>query len=88
MNVKMAEIKNTTVLKICIHCFLANGDICHLLKTFAHSLDPDQDQQTNGPYLDPNHLTLSDDTIEFLKEFFEGIILKKLANTNRSMNIN
>ena len=59
MNVKMAEIKNTTVLKICIYSFLANSDICRLLITFAHSLDPDQDQQTNDPDLDPNHLTLS-----------------------------
>ena len=32
---------------------------CHLLITFANSLDPDQDQQNVGPDLDPNYLTLS-----------------------------
>ena len=38
--------------------FLASGDFCRLLITFANSLDPDQDQQIVGPDLDPNHLTL------------------------------
>ena len=34
----------------------ASGDVCHLLITFANSLDPDQDRQYVGPDLDPNHL--------------------------------
>ena len=38
--------------------FLASGDVCRLLITFANSLDPDQDRQNVGPDLDPNHLTL------------------------------
>ena len=39
---------------------------CHLLITFANSLDPDQARQNGGPYLNPNCLTL----VVFLKEFF------------------
>ena len=35
----------------------ASGDFCHLLITFANSLDPDQAQQNVGPDLDPNCLT-------------------------------
>ena len=38
--------------------FLGGGDFCHLLITFANSLDPDQDRQNVGPDLDPNCLTL------------------------------
>ena len=34
-----------------------SGDFCHLLITFANSLDPDQAQQNVGPDLDPNCLT-------------------------------
>ena len=30
------------------------GDFCHLLITFANSLDPDQARQNVGPDLDPN----------------------------------
>ena len=33
-------------------------DFCHLLITFANSLDPDQDRQNISPDLDPNCLTL------------------------------
>ena len=36
----------------------ASGDFCHLLITFANSLDPDQDQQNLRPDLDPNCWTL------------------------------
>ena len=35
----------------------ASGDYCHLLITFANSLDPDQARQNVGPDLDPNCLT-------------------------------
>ena len=48
------------ILKLLSFCssFLASSDFCGLLKTFANSLDPDQDRQNVGPDLDPNCLTL------------------------------
>ena len=46
--------------------FFANANFCHLLITFANSLDPDEDRQKVGPDLGPNCLTL----IVILKEFF------------------
>ena len=36
------------------YSFFASGDFCHLLITFANSLDPDQDRKNVGPDLDPN----------------------------------
>ena len=36
----------------------ARDTFCHLLITFANSLDPDQDRQNVGPDLDLNRLTL------------------------------
>ena len=33
-------------------------DFCHLLITFANSLEPDQGRQNVGPDLDPDCLTL------------------------------
>ena len=41
-----------------IAVWLALGDFCRLLITFANSLDPDQDRQNVDPDLDPNRLTL------------------------------
>ena len=38
--------------------FPPSGNFCHLLITFANSLDPDQARQQVGPDLDPNCLTL------------------------------
>ena len=38
--------------------FLASGDFCRLLITFANGLDPDQDRQNVGPDLDTINLTL------------------------------
>ena len=38
--------------------FLVSHNFCHLLLTFANSLNPDQDQQNVGPDLDPNCLTV------------------------------
>ena len=38
--------------------FLGSHYFCHLLITFANSLDPDQGWQNIGPDLDPNRLTL------------------------------
>ena len=35
----------------------ASGNFCHLLITYANSLDPDQAQHNAGPDLDPNCLT-------------------------------
>ena len=41
-----------------LNSFPTSGYFCHLLITFANSLDPDQAQQHVGPDLDPNCLTL------------------------------
>ena len=38
--------------------FLTLHDFCHLLLTFANSLDPNQDRVNVGPDLDPNCLNL------------------------------
>ena len=38
--------------------FLANIDFRCLLITFANNLDPDQDQRSVGPDLDPTRFTL------------------------------
>ena len=54
--------------------FLARGDLCDLLITFANSLDPDQDGQNVGPDLDSNCLTLRWCS---LKTFLKKLILKK-----------
>ena len=53
-------------LELLISVYLKNNIIfikkiiylCHLLITFANSLDPDQARQNVGPDLDPNCLTL------------------------------
>ena len=37
---------------------LLRGDFCHLMITFANSLEPDQDWHSVSPDLDPNGLTL------------------------------
>ena len=42
---------------IWVNSFLARGVFCHLIITFANSLDPDQDRQNVGPDLDPNSVT-------------------------------
>ena len=41
-----------------VNHFLASGEFCHLLRTFANSLEPDQDRHNVSPDLDPNCLTL------------------------------
>ena len=38
------------------HSFLASGDLCPLLITFANSLYPNQEPQNVSPDLDPNCL--------------------------------
>ena len=57
----------TSAAELIISCssFLASGDFCHLLITFANILDPDEDSQNVGPDLDPNRL------IVLMKFFFK-----------------
>ena len=48
-------------LDLCVYyitnSFLASGEFCRRLITFANSLDPDQDGQNLSPDLDLNSLT-------------------------------
>ena len=53
----MKKVGQTESIKD-INSFLACGDFCHLLITFANSLPPDQDQQHVSRHPDPNSLTL------------------------------
>ena len=57
-----------------MNSFLANITFCHLLITFANSLDLDQAQQNVGPDLDPNCLTLAGSPERIFRKKF---ILKK-----------
>ena len=69
-------------MRLMSNSFLASHDFFCLLITFANHLDPEQGQQIDSLYLDPNCLTL----IVFLKEFFEkNDFEKKSANDNKSM---
>ena len=66
--------------------FLPSSNFCHLLITFANSLDLDQDRQNVVPDLDPNHLTNT--LIVFLKDFLEKIDFhRKSADDNKSIKI-
>ena len=54
------KVKAPVQLDSCLcmfNSFLASGNFCHLLITFANSFDSDQDRQNVGPDLDPNCLT-------------------------------
>ena len=53
LSIPLASLPGITFL----NSFLASGDFCSTLITFANSLDPDQDQQNAGPDLDQNCLT-------------------------------
>ena len=64
-----------------MNSFLANGNLCCLLRTVANSLDPDQDRQNISTDLGPNHLTL-------LTVFFEDIFEKKVNFENNNNNKN
>ena len=64
-----------------INSFLASGNFCCLLITFAIRLDSDQDQQSFGPDLNPN-VCHSDNVV---KGFFLEVNLKKLQDDNKSM---
>ena len=54
-----------------VKSFLASGDFCHLLITFANSLNTDQDCRSFSGYKPFDIL------IVFLNIFFEKLILKK-----------
>ena len=60
--------------------YLASGDFCHLLITFANSLELDQDRQNVGPDLDPNCFTM----IVFRKIFFEQVYFEKSQQTTKA----
>ena len=62
--------------------FLACGDFCHMLITFANSLDPDQDRRNVGPDLDPNCLTLWWCS---WKNFMKKVILKICSRRHKIM---
>ena len=64
--VRMQQKKVSLVWPVCSNSFPASCDFCHLLLTFANSLDQDQDQQNVSPDLNPN--------LNYLKKF----ILKKV----------
>ena len=63
-----------------IYCFLASGDFCYLLITFANSLDPDQYRQNVGPDLDTGCLKCVPERV-FEKVKFD----KKSADYNKSI---
>ena len=50
-----------------------SGNSCHLLETFANSLDPDQVQQNVWHDLDPNCMTI---LMALLKELLKKLILQ------------
>ena len=54
---------------------------CGLLKTFANSLELDQDRQNIDPDLDPSCFT----TIVLMKDFWKKLILKKISRRQPSM---
>ena len=52
--------------------------LCHLLKTFAYRLDPDQARQNIGPDLDPICLI-------YLKYFFKKVDFQKISRRQKSI---
>ena len=61
------------ILKPFLNSFLAKGDFCCLLITFANNLDLDQDRHFVGPDLARNCLTLIVFLIFLKKNCFEKI---------------
>ena len=53
-----------------LRCVSRTFSVLFELKTLVNSLDPDQDQHSVGPEMDPNRLTLC--TV-FQKYFFEKV---------------
>ena len=45
-------------MEFIFNSFLASGNFCLLLTTFANSFDPEHAEQNFRPDLDPNYLTL------------------------------
>ena len=76
------KVENSPSVSSFLYSFLASGDFCRLLKTFANSLDPDQARQNVGPDLDPNCLTL---WWYSWKIFLKKLILKKIHRQQKSM---
>ena len=56
-----------------------DGDFCHLLITFANSLDPDQDGQNIGPDLYPFYTGIVPERI-----FFEKVLYDKSQMTTEA----
>ena len=63
-----------------VNSFPASGNFCHLLITFANSLDQDQARQNVGPDLGPNCLTL---WWYSWKNFFERVNFKENPQTTK-----
>ena len=63
---------------------LASSDFCHLLITFANSLDPDQDDNESvlGYRSGYNEF---DSLIVFLKEFLEKVNFEKSQQTTTNL---
>ena len=59
LTLAMVKFSQKVISRSCsvFKSFPASSDICHLLITFANSLDPDQARQNVRPDLDPNCLT-------------------------------
>ena len=53
--IHMLVLKGGTLI---FNSFSVSCNCCHMLITFANSLDPDQDRQNVSPHLGPNCLTL------------------------------
>ena len=53
--------------------YIASGDFCRLLITFATILSPDQDRQNINPDISKLFDTGFDTLIVFLKEYFEEV---------------
>ena len=62
----MFNLCNHPIYHIALKSFLASGDFCHLLITFANSLELDQDRQKVGTDLDSKQF---DTPIVFLNDF-------------------
>ena len=52
------DLAQLDLSEIMLKDFLCNIDCCRLLIIFANSLELDQDRQSVGPDVDPNHLKL------------------------------
>ena len=59
-NIKVASftVSDKSINSCLISSFHASGNFCHLLITFANSLEPEQDWHNVGSGLVPNGLTL------------------------------